>query len=121
MVAGTAAKPAEIAGHFVPPLGSLPFLSLPMTYLVALLRLDPAVAGGPHPPPPGVSMRTTSPARTRIVHLSGRGTARDSSPSGSSQFSPGAPDSPPKRPHARLSRRSVISDTVQASRTSRSR
>ena len=57
-------------------------------------------------------MRSTSPARRRTVHLSGRRSAPASSPPGSSQFSPGAPGPPPARPHGRRRRRSVISDTV---------
>jgi hypothetical protein len=36
--------------------------------------------GVPHPPPPGVSIRSTSPACTWIVHLSGSRSARSSSP-----------------------------------------
>ena len=63
----------------------------------------------------------TSPARTRTVHLSASFVARDSSPPGSSQFSPDAPLSPPSTPHGRDTRRSVISDTVASSSTSRSR
>ena len=58
--------------------------------------------GGPYPPPPGVSMRTTSPARSVTVTLSGRRVARDGSPPGSSQFSPDAPGSPPASPHGAL-------------------
>ena len=80
-----------------------------------------ATGGRPHPPPPGVSIRTTSPAETRIVHLSGRRSAHDSSPSGSSQFSPTAPGPPPARPHGWLTRRSVMSDTVTSSSIRRSR
>ena len=48
------------------------------------LTQQPGVTGdvcragsGPHPPPPGVRIRITSPARTSIVHLSGRRSARD--------------------------------------------
>src|SRR5207253_9167808 len=78
-------------------------------------------SGAPHPPPPGVSIRSTSPARIWTVHLSSNRSALDSSPPGSSQFSPGAPAEPPHSPHGRLRRRSVISDTVTSSSTSRSR
>lgn len=67
----------------------------------------------PQPPPPGVSMRRTSPARSSTVPLSSSRWARDSSPPGSSQFSPVAPGSPPARPHGRLRRRSVIRLAVQ--------
>ncbi len=67
---------------------------------------------GPHPPPPGVRTRSTSPAARCTVHLSGSGAARDSSPPGSSQFSPTAPGSPPASPDGGVTRRSVISDTV---------
>lgn len=55
--------------------------------------------GDPQPPPPGVSIRRTSPAFSWIVHLSGRRSARFSSPPGRSQFSPTAPGSPPAKPH----------------------
>ena len=77
--------------------------------------------GSPKPPPPGVSIRITSPARTRTVHLSASLVACDSSPPGSSQFSPAAPAAPPSTPHGCDTRRSVISETVASSSTSRSR
>lgn len=75
----------------------------------------------PHPPPPGVSIRSTSPARTRMVHLSGSRSARLSSPPGNSQFSPGAPGPPPASPQGRDIRRSVIKLTVTSSSINRSR
>jgi hypothetical protein len=78
-------------------------------------------AGSPQPPPPGVSIRRTSPALSWIVHFSGRRSARASSPDDRSQFSPGAPGPPPARPHGCDTRRSVMSDTVASSSTWRSR
>ena len=42
----------------------------------------------PHPPPPGVRTRRTSPACSVTVHLSASRSARASSPPGSNQFSP---------------------------------
>ena len=65
------------------------------------LTRDPRSTGAPHPPPPGVSIRRTSPARSRTVHLSGSRSARASSPPGSSQFSPAAPGPPPCQPGRR--------------------
>ena len=64
--------------------------------------------------------RRRRPAARRCT-LSGSGSARDSSPPGSSQFSPGAPGSPPSTPHGPVCRRSVTSDSVASSSTSRSR
>ena len=40
------------------------------------LQLEPVPAAPPQPPPPGVSIRSTSPALSWIVHLSGRRSAR---------------------------------------------
>jgi hypothetical protein len=81
----------------------------------------PRSVGAPHPPPPGVNIRSTSPAFIRIVHLSGKRSACVSSPCSSSQFSPTAPGSPPFSPHGCDTRRSVMSDTVTSSSMSRSR
>ena len=81
-----------------------------------------AQGGGPQPPPPGVRIRTTSPASSSIVTLVGQPPRhRLSSPPGSSQFSPDRPGPPPSRPHGDDCRRSVISESVAASSTSRSR
>ena len=63
----------------------------------------------------------TSPASSSTVHLSGSRSARASSPPGATSSRPTAPGSPPASPHGRLTRRSVISDTVASSSTSRSR
>ena len=71
-------------------------------WIVTAVRPPPGESpscGAPQPPPPGVSIRRTSPGGIRMVHLSGRRSARASSPPGSSQFSPTAPGPPPARPH----------------------
>ena len=79
-------------------------------------------AGVPHPPPPGVSTRSTSPrAQLDACTLSGRRRARASSPPGSSQFSPAAPGLAAGDAPGRLLRRSVTRDTVASASTSSSR
>jgi hypothetical protein len=82
---------------------------------------EPYGVGVPQPPPPGVSMRRTSPAFIRSVHLSASRSAHASLPPGRSQFSPGAPGSPPARPYGRDTRRSVMRLTVTSSSMSTSR
>ena len=73
-----------------------------------------AGVGGPKPPPPGVSMRTTSPASRSSVALAG--TSRPLT-----RLRPGRPGSPPAAPVGARSRRSLRSERRHASSTRSSR
>src|SRR5207302_813043 len=59
----------------------------------------PPGSGCPHPPPPGVSTRTTSPAVSRVLALGGSGAPF-------TRVRPGAPAPPPPAPHGAWRRRS---------------
>src|ERR1019366_9079190 len=64
----------------------------------------------PQPPPPGVSMRTRSPRRRRVLPLLGMRSVEPSARSISVR--PGAPSSPLARPYGRDLRRSASNVTV---------
>ena len=84
--------------------------------------VDAGQAGGPQPPPPGVSMRSTSPARERdgaLVGQAARARTRRRRAAASSRRP--RPARRRRGPTARCVRRSVISDTVTSSSTSSSR
>src|SRR4029450_8405853 len=116
------AGPVGRDGHTAPPERLVPELRHPRRVCGVDGHAHDVHAGpSPHPPPPGVSMRSTSPGARWTVHLSARRSARASSPPGSSQVSPGAPGPPPARPGGLDARRSVMSDIVTASSTWRSR
>ena len=80
-------------------------------------RLHPSTLP-PHPPPPGVSIRRTSPRRrgSCTCRAGARPGPRRRPAAASSRRS--RPGSPPARPHGWLTRRSVMSDTVTSSSTS---
>ena len=78
--------------------------------------------GRPHPPPPGVSIRNTSPAPNRIVHLSGKPIApRLVAARQQPVLARRTRLHRPTDPTAGDTRRSVISETVTSSSISRSR
>jgi hypothetical protein len=69
--------------------------------------------GIPQPPPPGVAIVSTSPSRTSSATFDATSTPFNA-------FDPGAPASPPARPHGACVRRSVNNVTSAGSRNSSS-